>query len=309
MSDFTLALDDTDAVITAAGVEIARYAFDPGGADSEGPKPYLHPVRALDGAIMSAFRPWDHRWHKGLQMTWTAVSGQNFWGGPTYVHPGGYTRLNNVGRMRHDRFTSTADGDEVLLVEELTWITQAGDDWFSETRTHRFHGLDTARGLWQLDFSTTLRNISDRELELGSPTTEGRPNAGYTGFAIRMPRAWTGGRVLTADADSAPTEGDAATHPDALMGAQTAWLALSGDHDEVDGSGTVIVFAGHSTGAPPIKWFVRSEPFPIISPSASFDQPIVLAPGDEVSLSHRHAFLASAPSAAEVRALAAEIAP
>ncbi|WES63015.1 PmoA family protein [Microbacter sp. GSS18] len=300
MSDFSIALTGTEAVVTAGGVDIAHYVFDPGGADSEGPKPYMHPVRALDGAVLSAFRPWDHRWHKGLQMTWTAVSGQNFWGGPTYQRDTGYVQLDNVGRMRHDRFTTMTDaGDDVSFTEELTWITQAGDEWFTETRTHRFHGLDAARGFWMLDFATTLRNVSDRELELGSPTTEGRPNAGYTGFAIRMPRAWTGGRVLSADSDDA----------DALMGAETAWLALSGEHDEVDGGGTVLVFAGVSTGAPAVRWFVRSEPFPIISPSASFDEPIVLAPGDDVSLSHRHVFLDSIPDADDVRALATELAP
>ncbi len=300
MSEFTLSLTDTDAVVTAAGVDVARYVFDPGGAASEGPKPYLHPVRALDGAVLSAFRPWDHRWHKGLQMTWTQVSGQNFWGGPTFQRDIGYTQLDNVGRMRHDRFTAmTYAGSEVSFTEELTWITQAGQEWFAETRTHRFHGLDTARGLWVLDFATTLRNIAGRELELGSPTTEGRPNAGYTGFAIRMPRAWTGGRVLSADSDDA----------DALMGAVTPWLAFSGEHDEVDGGGTVLVFAGTSTGSPPVTWFVRSEPFPIMSPSASFDEPIVLAPGEDVSLTHRHVFLDSIPTADAVRDLAAELAP
>ncbi|GAA1465816.1 PmoA family protein [Microbacterium thalassium] len=300
MPDFTLSLTDTDAVVTASGVDIARYVFDPGGAASEGPKPYLHPVRALDGAVLSAFRPWDHRWHKGLQMTWTQVSGQNFWGGPTFQRDVGYTQLDNVGRMRHDRFTAMTDaGSEVAFTEELTWITQAGEEWFTESRTHRFHGLDTDRRLWMLDFATTLRNISGRELELGSPTTEGRPHAGYTGFALRMPRAWTGGRVLSADSDDA----------DALMGAVTPWLAFSGEHDEVDGGATVLVFAGTSTGAPPIRWFVRSEPFPIMSPSASFDRPIVLAPGEEVSLSHRHVFLDSIPAAGELRTLAAQVAP
>ena len=300
VADFTLRTTETDLTVTAAGVDIARYAFDPGGAASEGPKPYLHPVRALDGAELTAFRPWDHRWHKGLQMTWTAVSGQNFWGGPTFQRETGYVPLDNVGRMRHDGFAATTETDtSVSFTEQLTWITQAGDDWFAETRTHRFHGLDTERGLWQLDFSTTLRNIADRELELGSPTTEGRPNAGYTGFAIRMPRAWTGGRVLSVDTEDA----------DALMGAETPWLALSGEHDEVDGGGAVLVFAGSSTGAPPIKWFVRSEPFPIMSPSASFDVPIVLAPGDEVSLSHRHVFGDRVWTVDETRALAAELAP
>lgn len=298
--DFALRLDETEAVVTVGDVDIARYAFDPGGAASEGPKPFLHPVRALDGAPLTAFRPWDHRWHKGLQMTWTHVSGQNFWGGPTYRRDTGYTQLDNVGRMRHDEFTAMTDaGSEVLFTERLTWITQAGDEWLTETRTHRFHGLDVSRGLWVLDFSTALRNVSGRELALGSPTTQGRPGAGYTGFVIRMPRAWTGGRVLSAEHEGA----------DSLMGTEAPWVAFSGEHDEFDGGGTVLVFAGTSTGAPPIKWFVRSEPFPVLSPSPSFDEEIVLAAGDEVALSHRHVFGDRVWTPDETRSLAEELAP
>ncbi|WP_109209130.1 MULTISPECIES: PmoA family protein [Microbacterium] len=303
MPDLSLRLDDTDLTVSSAGVDIARYSFDPGGEPSEGPKPFLHPLRALDGAPLTAFRPWDHRWHKGLQFTWTHVSGQNFWGGNTYrPEHGDYVLLDNVGRMRHDRFTTVTDaGAEVAFTEELTWITQAGEEWISETRTHRFHGVDTERGLWALDFSTTLRSTADRELEFGSPTTQGRPNAGYTGFAIRMPRAWTGGRVL---AGGLPDDAGA----DAVMGLAGPWVALSGEHDEVDGGGTVLVFAGTSTGGPAIRWFVRSEPFPIIAPSPAFDQHILLAPGAELSLAHRHVFGDRIWTPAETRSLAEEFA-
>lgn len=307
MSDLTLALRETDLTVTAAGVDIARYAFDPGGAASEGPKPYLHPLRALDGAPLTAFRPWDHRWHKGLQMTWTHVSGQNFWGGPTYRRDTGYQPLDNVGRMRHDGFTTVTDsGPEVSFTQKLTWVTQGGETWVSEQRTHRFHGVDVDRGLWMLDFSTALRNVSDRDLEFGSPTTEGRPNAGYTGFVIRMPRAWTGGRVLAGGL------GDDAG-ADAVMGAQAPWVAVSGEHDELDGGGTVLVFAGASSTtadtAPPVKWFVRSEPFPIVAPSPSFDEHILLAPGGEISLAHRHVFGDRIWTPDETRAIADELQP
>ena len=303
VTDLTLRLDQTDATVVAAGVDIARYAFTPGGDISEGPKPFLHPLRALDGALLTGFRPWDHRWHKGLQMTWTHVSGQNFWGGNTFrpAH-GDYALLDNVGTIRHDGFTAVADaGPEVSFTEELTWITQGGQEWLAETRTHRFHGVDTARGLWMLDFSTTLRNVSGRELELGSPTTEGRPGAGYTGFMIRMPRAWTGGRVL---AGGFPDDAG-----DGVMGQVAPWVAFSGEHDDVDGGATVLAFAGASTGAPPIRWFVRSEPIPVLAPSPSFDEYVVLAPGAEVSLAHRHVFGDRVWTPDETRALAEELAP
>jgi hypothetical protein len=303
MAALSLRIDDAEAFVTASGIEIARYSFDGGGPVSEGPKPYLHPLRTLDGAPLTAYRPWDHRWHKGLQFTWTHVSGENFWGGPTFRPGSGYVRLDNVGRMRHDAFTDVVDaGPAVSFAEQLTWITRAGDHWIAETRTHRFHGVDPDRGLWILDFATTLRNIAGHDLELGSPTTQGRPNAGYTGFVIRLPRAWNGGRVL---AGGLPDDAGA----DAIMGAEAPWVAFSGEHDEVDGGGTVIAYAGTSTGGPAIRWFVRSEPTPILAPSPSFAEHIVLAPGDELSLTHRHVFGSRIWTPDETRMLAAALAP
>ena len=70
-----------------------------------------------------------------------------------------------------------------------------------------------------------------------------------------MPRAWTGGRVLAGGLRRRPGA-------DAVMGIERAWVAVAGEHDEFDGGGTVLAFAGTSTGAPAIRWFVRSEPFP-----------------------------------------------
>ena len=61
MTHLTLRRDDKDLTVATGGVDIARYVFEPGGALSEGPKPFLHPVRALDGAPLTAYRPWDHR--------------------------------------------------------------------------------------------------------------------------------------------------------------------------------------------------------------------------------------------------------
>jgi hypothetical protein len=71
--------------VRVGDVELFRYVCRPVTAPFEGPKPYLHPVRTLAGDVVTAYRPHDHRWHKGIQMTATDVSGQNFWGGVTYV--------------------------------------------------------------------------------------------------------------------------------------------------------------------------------------------------------------------------------
>ncbi|OZM82953.1 PmoA family protein [Pseudonocardia sp. MH-G8] len=264
--------------IAVGDVEIASYVY---GADIpafEAPKPYLHPMRTLSGALVSAYRPHDHRWHKGLQMTWSHVSGQNFWGGNTYTHGQGYIPKDNVGSMRHDSFeVIELTGAELAISESLTWVASTGEEWVSERRTLRFHGVDTGRGTWMLDFATELTNIRGEALELGSPTTHGRENAGYTGFFWRGPRGFTSGEIITADGGGGPETMGTTASP---------WLAYTGKNDEVDGGATMLVFAG-TTSRGELTWFVRNDPFPAINPSPAFDEEITLADGDSLALSHR----------------------
>ncbi|RKS05061.1 methane monooxygenase PmoA-like [Nocardiopsis sp. Huas11] len=301
MSDrITLTRNDDELTVTAGGTDIARYVLRPDAPAVEAPKPFLHPLRTLSGAPLTAERPWDHRWHKGLQMTWSHVSGQNFWGGPTYVHGQDYVWLDNVGSIRHERFETVEEHeDEVVLTEDLTWLTSEGERWMTEVRTHRFHSVDRERGLWALDFATALTNVRGSELELGSPTTAGRPAAGYTGLFWRGPRAWTGGDVVS----SAGRRGND------VMGTRADWIAFSGQHDEIDGGATILAFAGTTTGAVPISWFVRSEPFPVFSPSPSFDRTLTLTPGDVLALRHRLVFVDHRCGAEEIGALAKEYTP
>jgi hypothetical protein len=289
-------------VLTANGVELGRYAFEPDAPAVESPKPHWHPLRTLSGGPITGYRPWDHRWHTGLQMTWTHVSGQNFWGGPSYVDGEGYVWKDNVGRIRHDRFTDVragGDGSPPEFTEELTWITSGGETWMTERRTHRFTLPDPLGGVWVMNFTTVLRNVRGEHLHLGSPTTEGRPAAGYTGLFLRMPRAWTGGNVFAPGVAGA----------DALMGREAPWVAFSGQHDEVDGGASVIAYAGTSSGGPPVKWFVRNEPYPVLAPSPSFDEEVVLADGAELRLAHRFAFLDRIRDDDELTRLAEGLAP
>jgi hypothetical protein len=281
--------------VAVGAVEIAAYVYGEDIPAFESPKPYLHPMRTLSGALVSAYRPHDHRWHKGLQMTWSHVSGQNFWGGRTYVRGQGYTPKDNLGAMRHDAFDLIdLDGGELTLSERLTWVASTGEEWVAEHRRLRFHGADAARGTWVLDFATELTNIRGEALELGSPTTHGRDNAGYTGFFWRGPRGFTGGEILTADGGGPAT-----------MGTSTSpWLAYAGENDEVDGGATVLVLAG-STSRGRNTWFVRNDPFPAINPSPAFHEEITLADGEALALEHRMVIADRIRTREEIEALAA----
>ncbi|MFI0443879.1 PmoA family protein [Actinomadura sp. 6N118] len=281
----TLRLDRSgDTISMRVGeVEILRYVHRPVMDPFEGPKPYLHPVRTLAGDVVTAYRPHDHRWHKGIQMTASHVSGQNFWGGGSYVRDRGYVDLPNVGTMRHEEFVEAAahdDGGPVQLVERLSWHTQGGEHWVDETRSLTVSDVDKAS--YSLRFATSLHNVRGEPLVFGSPATNGRELAGYTGLFWRGPRAFTDGQVIAADGQGGPE----------MMGRPARWLAYVGHHDEVDRSSTLLFIDGPEGDGPegkaePADWFVRTTPFAAVNPSFAFHRELTLAPGETLDLTYR----------------------
>ncbi|MEV5609994.1 PmoA family protein [Streptomyces sp. NPDC052225] len=268
----------------ATGVELFSYVYRPEAA-WEAPKPYLHPIRTLSGAPVTDYRPNDHRWHKGLQMTASHLSGQNLWGGNCYVRGEGYRALpERVGSMAHvafDEVTAREDGT-VTLAERLTWHPYDGELWADEQRRVEVRDVDTAAGSWALTWSSAITNRRAEPLRFGSPTTHGRELAGYTGLFWRGPRAFRDGRVLTADAEGPQ-----------IMGTQAPWLAYSGEHDGVDGHATLVFEHAEENdhlgerGGHPAHWFVRNEPFAAVAPSFAYFDELVLEPGETLSRRYR----------------------
>jgi len=265
------------------GVELFSYVY---GAEAawEAPKPYLHPIRTLAGNVVTDYRPNDHRWHKGLQLTASHLSGSNLWGGNTYVHGEGYLALpERVGSMAHVGFDEVAsDAGRVVIAERLTWHPYSGELWADEERRVEVHDVDPAAGSWALTWTSAITNRRAEPLLFGSPTTAGREAAGYTGLFWRGPRAFRDGRIVGPDSEG----------PE-LMGEQTPWLAYSGEFDGADGHAT-LVFAhapenDHlgAEGAHPAHWFVRNEPFAAVAPSWAFYDELELAPGDTLTRRYR----------------------
>lgn len=269
--------------VAGSGVELLRYVYR-AEAPWEAPKPYIHPLRTLSGRVVTDYRPNDHRWHKGLQMTASHLSGQNLWGGNTYVHGEGYLALpERVGWMAHRGFdeVSVADGG-ACITERLTWHPHSGELWAEEVRRVEVHDVDAATGSWALTWSSAVTNRREEPLRLGSPTTHGRPGAGYTGLFWRGPRAFRDGRILAPDGEG----------PE-LMGKQADWLAYSGEHDGVDGHATLVFVHSPENdhtgagGAHPAHWFVRNTPFAAVAPSFAFHDELVLAPGGTMTRRYR----------------------
>jgi hypothetical protein len=270
-----MSLRQGDSALTAAwdGAELFRYTYRPAGPQLESPRPYFHPVRTLRGDEVSLYRPHDHVWHKGIALSLPHVGPENFWGGPTFRH-GSYVQLPNDGAMRHQGFDRAAGkGDVVQVAERLGWVTQAGATVITERRRIAATAWPQDAA-WHLAFETTLTNSSGADTVFGSPTTEGRPNAGYGGLFWRGPRSFTGGRVMMPDAAGG----------DDLMGARGPWLAFAGRHDGHGRWSTLVFCDSPENFSFPSQWFVRSTPFACVCPAPFFDATYTLAAGTSLTL-------------------------
>ena len=258
-----LVLRDADAVL-------AEYIYEPTEPPLESPRPYLL-LRTRDGRDLTAYRPDDHVWHKGLSLALPVVGPHNFWGGPTYVQGEGYVQLANNGAQVHTSFAASdtplaeAAGGIARLDERLDWVTQQGDLLLREARTI------TARLIsddaWALTWRSALRNDSTDAVAFGSPTTRGRENAGYGGLFWRGPAEFTGGAIF----------GPQGEVGDTARGEPGPWLAFLAP----DAATGILVLNAVEAENP---WFARSDEYAGLNPAPFFFEETVLAAGDTLVL-------------------------
>jgi Methane oxygenase PmoA len=298
----SLQYGDTEVIARWEGRELFRYVHRPGDPQLESPRPYFHPVRTLRGDIVTGYRPSDHVWHKGIALSLPHVGAENFWGGPTF-RAGRYIQLPNDGAMVHEDFAGVAwkpgDGRRgiVRLTERLRWVTESGEVPVTERR-RMAAAVWPDDDAWVLGFETTLTNARGGDIVFGSPTTEGRPNAGYGGLFWRGPGSFTGGTVVTT----------AGLGGDELMGSRGPWLGFAGRPDG-HGAGSTLVFRDAPANfSHPSQWFVRSTPFAAVCPAPFFDTTHTLAAGDALTLRYDIVVAAGELGPAQCAALAARAA-
>lgn len=294
-----LHLDDRDGVslrVRLDDQELLRYVYAPTDPQLESPRPYFHPLNTIGGDPVSLFRPHDHVWHRGIAWSLPNIgreggardAQQNFWGGVTYVRGREYVQLPNNGAMRHREFTATdASPDRVRVAHELDWITEPGEHWFTEERAF---GVTLAGDSWVLTYTTRMRNVGGDTLVIGSPTTEGRENAGYGGLFWRGPRSFSGGTIL------APGRSGG----DELMGTRAPWLGFTGRHDDHGRWSTLVFVDDEGNPGAPTAWFARSGIYACLCPAPFFDSEVAVKAGD--TLTFRYAVVIADGDAGHHRA-------
>lgn len=264
------------------GQPLFDYVYNSAAPATESPRPYFHPLYTLAGDNVTLFRPHDHRWHHGLSLTMAYLSGQNFWGGRSYVRDQGYVQLDNNGRQQHREWeTLDASPHRVQLKEWLSWLSYEGEEWISEERRIEVSEVNPQAGYWVLEIGFRLNNVRGKPLVFGSPATEGRPGVGYGGLFWRGVRDFTGGTITIAGGPSTSTDDMA------VMGQRGGWLAFTGQHDTTDHASTLLFVDHPDNPRYPNKWFARTESNVCVSFAFMFDETYTLPPGDDLTLNYR----------------------
>ena len=257
-------------------VTLFSYVYNSRAPALESPRPYFHPLRTLKGNIVSGFRPHDHRWHHGLSMTCANLSGHNFWGGPTYLRDEGYVQLDNNERQIAEKITLDYFEREEHSTTEFSHQTDWGNSRMGDERTI---GCELSEDYWTLNLQFDLGIwdiMSDAPVVWGSPTTQGRDNAGYGGLFWRGPRDFIGGQILMSDNREGAD----------LMGQSSPWLAYIGQHDETDDYSTLIFVDDNRNPRHPTPWFVRDNT-PMVCPYFAFHEEYQQQPRQVTRLNYR----------------------
>lgn len=258
----SLALADQQIGLYHDGTDLARELS---------PRPYLHPVTTPAGVTLTETYPADHRHHYGVSAAVVDVNGVMYWGGKSYVHPQGYTMLENQGRQQGGAPEVVAGADRVVLTQQLSWTGPDGAEQIREDREIRLARLERDEPANLLTWRSDLQ-APHTDLTIGSPATRGRTGAGYGGLFWRLgPESPTTVRVATA-------EGVVSGEENAL-GAVGRWLTLT----QVRESGPVTLLLGQPADDL-LPWFVRVTGYVGAGPAVAWDAPVAFPRGSARSL-------------------------
>jgi hypothetical protein len=246
-------MDDTEPVL------VFRY--------KDTPKPYIHPLHAPGGGVVTVALPHDHLHHRGLWLTWPNVNGINFW--EEHFAP------EQTGYIYHRAFEpAQAPAGEARLVSQQEWRTLSGERLIDGRFGLTVHATRANARLVSIDIALYA---PDKPVELGTPPQ-------YHGLGYRCARSMDGGRIVNARGDEGP---------ELTNGARAAWCSYAGRLDGIErkdlparGEGWVgVTIFDHPTNPRhPTPWFTMHRPFGFIAPALSFHEPYVIEQGQTLAL-------------------------
>jgi hypothetical protein len=267
------------------------------------PKPYLHPLRAADGTIVSRGYPMeniegetrDHPHHRGLWFSHGDVNGYDFWMNEQGQHP------KNEGHIVLKELRSAKDG---RIEATFDWKATDGTLLLTEDRTMTFHGGKNRT----VDMDIKLTAVAPT-VKFGD-TKEGT-------FAIRLatPLDEPHARAKGPERTGTMVDSEGKVGESEIWGKRAAWVDYSG---QLNGKPYGVAFFDHPQNPKhPTYWHARSYGLFAANPFGEHDYyndpkrdgSITLKKGETARFRYRVVIHAGDTKAAGVADLYKEYAP
>jgi hypothetical protein len=258
----------------------------------EAMKPYLYPLRAASGTIVTrhwpmekvaSVEPVDHQHQRGLWFGPDIVNGFDFWNNERSYNNkiAGYTKLNKIGEVKSGKKQGS-------IAATFDWIDPKGTTIVNESRVMVFHEMPKLR---VIDFQVELTAVTDVKFGDGKDCcfgiriapqlqedkvikTKGKPN-------VTIP----GPPGVISNAEGKTGEKD-------VWGKPSDWCDYSG---EIDGEKLGIAIFDNPKNSRRARWHVRgyglfaANPFgqSAFSGDKSQDGSVTLKPGEKLEFKYR----------------------
>ena len=230
-------------------------------------KPYFHPLATPAGTMLTALRPQDHPWHRGLWWSWKFINGLNYW--------------------EEDRQTGRSEGATELIGSKL----QPNDDgsaklefainyhpWNSQPVLTERRTVEISvpeKGSYEMRWMSEFTAVVNTTLGRTPPPHEpnGVSYGGYAGLSMRLSPAAQSWHTSNSEGGG----GVAALH-----GRPARWVRFSRGR----GLEAVTIFDDPRNPRFPSRWYVNQE-MPFFSPALLFEEPLALMAGERLLLQYR----------------------
>lgn len=254
---------DTSLALQNRGKTVWRLVADP-----KQPKSYFHPLATVEGEVLTAFEPSDHRWHRGLWWSWKFINGVNYWEeNPKTGASEGVTELTRAELVPGNAFRARAElhfryhptGKPVVMTEVRHFAISAPDE----------------DGRYTIDATISFTaGTEEVVLDRTPPPTSGGPAyGGYGGLSLRFPRDLKGWTFRSSGGITKAAEGH---------GQAARWVDLSGP------TAGIAIFDHPGNLRHPQAWYLSDNPsLMFFNPALLFHEPLKLAANSTTTLRYR----------------------
>ena len=252
--------------------------------------PCFHPVSTVTGQPLTWERPPDHAWHHGVWFGWTYINGVNYW-----EHVAGTDKP--AGRTEWaDVLMETADDGSARIRLALSYRPAgANKHVLSEERS-----IDVSPpqgdGTYWLDW-TSLFTAGDERVTLDRLVPREQGAGGYAGLSVRFAKEFV-------DRQATNIEGPAGFGPGDRHRGRSQAMDYSG---LIDGQPAGLAILDHPDNPPhPAPWYaIRGRVIGYLNAALLAEAPLVLEPGQALSLRYRVSVHPGRWDAARLRAAVA----